>query len=191
MTMKTVTGGLSTAPLSNDIKHQPLSAWRSALYLTGLGALGVILHASLRVPMHLPGHHGLEWMALLAFAVITVPRRWAATGAGIAAMAVAYLPVWGWHEPFAPLLYLASAVLFDLLYTILPGRRLQRISLVIAGALAFAAAGCISFFAGPHGASLHSAWDVWFGMHLGFGLAGSLIGVQIGTWTRSRFNAQN
>jgi len=155
----------------------------------GLGALGVVLHASLRVPLHLPGHHGLEWMALLAFASMTIPRRWAATGVGIAATAIAFLPLWGWHDLFAPQLYLASAMFFDLFCVVLPRRQLRRTLVVLAGGLAFTAAGLIGFLVGPHGATAHAAWGLWTLMHFGFGLAGALIGMQLGAWTLARLEA--
>lgn len=190
MTNKTVNGALSIAPLSNVINQRPLTELRIGLWIIGLGILGVALHAGIRVPMHLPGHHGLEWMAMLVFAATALPRRWAATGVGITATALAYLPVWGWHDPFAPLVYLVSALLFDLLCTILPGRRLHRCSVVFAAGLAFAAAGLISLLVGPHGATFHSAWQLWSLMHLGFGLAGALIGIQLSTWRHSRLGAR-
>lgn len=182
MTIKTVNGALSIAPLSNATKQRPLSGLSIGLWIAGLGALGVVLHASIRVPMHLPGHHGLEWMALLALAYMILPRRWAATGVGICATLLAYLPVWGWHDPFAPLIYLASALVFDLLCIMLPKRRLRRSALVLAAGLAFAVAGLISFFVGPHGATIHTAWQLWTGMHFGFGLTGALIGIQLSAW---------
>ncbi len=189
MTHKTVNGVSSIAPLSNVIKQQPLSDLRSGLWIVGLGVLGVVLHASIRVPMHLPGHHGLEWMALLVLASMTLPHRWAATGVGIAATAFAYLPVWGWHDPLAPLVYLASAMLFDMFCIMLPRRRLRRTLMLCAGGLAFSATGLISFFLGPHGATAHAVWGLWTLMHFGFGLAGALIGMQLGAWTQSRLEA--
>lgn len=190
MTTKAVNGALSTAQLSSVTKQPLISSWRSVGYLVGLGTLGVILHASLRIPMHLPGHHGLEWMALLTLAFTTSPRRWAATGVGISATAIAFLPVWGWHLSFAPLLYLASAVLFDLLCFMLPRQRLRQTAVILFGGLAFAAAGFINFFIGPHGAASNFAWELWFLMHLGFGLVGALIGIQLGTWTHRQLKTR-
>jgi len=141
--------------------------------------------------MHLPGHHGLEWMALLAFASTSMPRRWAATGVGLSATAIALLPVWGWHLSLAPLIYLTSAMLFDLLCFILPTQRLPRSMSVFAAGVAFAVAGFINFFIGPHGAASHFAWELWFLMHFGFGLAGALIGIQLASWTRSRLEGHS
>jgi hypothetical protein len=191
MTTKAVNGALSIAQLSSVTKQPKISVWRSVGYLVGLGTLGVILHASFRIPMHLPGHHGLEWMALLAFAFISSPRRWVATGVGISATAIAFLPIWGWHLSFSPLFYLASAVLFDMLCFMLPRQQLHRTVVVLYGGLAFAVAGFINFFIGPHGAASNFAWEFWFLMHLGFGLAGTLIGIQLGTWTHTQVKTRS
>jgi len=171
---------LSTAPSS---KATETTKARWLLYCLGLGAAGVALHAGVRLPLHVPGHHGLEWMALLAFARLAVPGRWAATGTGTAAAAVAYLPIWGFHDPFAPLVYLSAAVVFDAL-CLLGARRAPRLVSAAAGGLAFTVAGFIPFLAGPHGGGVSPA--LWAWAHFAFGLTGAWVGAQAGSWAVRR-----
>lgn len=184
--MKTFNGELSTRPLSSVIKYRPSSIWRTTLWLATLGLTGVMMHAVLRVPLHLPGHHGLEWMALLAIASVSVPYRGAAFATGISAAAFAALPLWGWHDPFTPLVFAVSALLFDTLYGLIPQCRFQQIMLMLGGGLAFSVAGFISYLTGPHGVAIHSLWSVWVFSHFAFGLLGTLAGLQLATWARSR-----
>lgn len=192
MTTKTAHGALSTALSSNVSERHPAHTWPLALYLIALGSIGVALHATVRVPLHLPGHHGLEWMGLLAFARMTVPRRWSATAAGVAATAVAFLPVWGFHDGMAPLVYLVSAVALDALCVLIPSRFPPRLVVSLAAALAFSAAGVLTFFAGPHGAAQSGpGLGLWLWSHFGFGLAGAFIGAQLGTITMRRLRANH
>lgn len=187
MTIKTVNGALSTAQSSSVIEPDQLSGWKTVLLLITLGVIGVVFHASLRIPLHLPGHHGLEWMALLALSRAMVPRRWAAMGVGMAASAFALLTMWGWHDPASPLIFAASAVLFDALCALLPRQRFHKTLSAICAGLAFSVAGLITFYIGPHGLSAHAAWYLWSFSHFGFGLLGALVGIYLGSLARSRF----
>jgi hypothetical protein len=144
------------------------------LYLAALGAAGVVLHAGFRWPLHLPGHHGMEWMALLAFGRVTASHRWSASAVGLAAAGIALAPAWGFHDPLAPLAYLLAGVLLDGLCV--AGERAPRaLVLPVAAALAFTAAGLVTFLSAAHPGA-----GMWLVGHLGFGLMGGLIGTWLG-----------
>lgn len=184
--MKTYSGGLSTRPLSNVISPALPSIWRSSLWLAALGLTGVMMHAVLRVPLHLPGHHGLEWMALLAIACISIPHRGAAFATGVSAAAFASIPIWGWHDPFTSLVFVISALLFDALYALIPACRFHQFLVMLAGGLAFSIAGFVSYLVGPHGAAIHALWSVWAVSHFAFGFFGTFAGLQLANRQRSR-----
>lgn len=186
MINKTASGAWSSAPSSNAIDAHRVSTWRIALYAIGLGALGVVLHTAVRVPLHLPGHHGLEWMALLAFGRVAIGRRWVASGAGAAAAGLSYLILGGVYSLTAPLGYLVSAVLFDSLCNLAPGRLPRLLVSALSAALAFAVVGVITFYAGSHTWSGHPGLALWLWAHAAFALAGAVIGVQAGTWATRR-----
>lgn len=82
-------------------------------FLIAIGILGVITHVSINLPLKLPGHHGLEWMALLLFARTVTNNPWAATIAATSAAGVSYLPVWGFHETTVGLSYLLAGWVVD------------------------------------------------------------------------------
>lgn len=188
MISKTANGAWSSAPSSNATESYRVSPWRLALYAAGLGALGVVLHALVRVPLHLPGHHGLEWMALLAFGRMGIGRRWFASGVGTAAAGLSYLPLWGLHSLLAPLGYLVSAVLFDVICNVAPARAPRLMVLAVSAGLAFAAVGAITFYAGVHVWSGHPGLVVWLWAHAAFGLVGAVIGAQAGAWAVRRLS---
>lgn len=79
--------------------------------LSGFTAIG--LHGAFRYPLNIPGHHGLEFMALLTAASLYSGKRESgflfSLGAGIG------MPLFGILNPFSILAYLLPGVIFGLL----------------------------------------------------------------------------
>lgn len=125
----------------------------SKLILLGLGILAAFAHATFRFPLHLPGHHGLEWMALPVIARKLSHYRWAAGVAASGAAAASLLPVLGFHDPLTPLFYLVPALALDMLCHAAPPRwRRATLFLGVAAAHAFAAKPILQWPARRHSA---------------------------------------
>ena len=71
------------------------------------------LHVSVDWALKLPGHHGLEWMALLMFARTLSRERYAATIAAMSAATVSVLPLAGFHESSMGVSYLLAGLVVD------------------------------------------------------------------------------
>lgn len=86
------------------------------LFLALLGALAVLVRAKLRIPVQLPGHHGLEVMALLLIGrkVSNIPV--ATSISTFVAALFTFFPFMGFNDPFLPLVYLLMGATTDLLY---------------------------------------------------------------------------
>lgn len=82
------------------------------LFLLGLGAGIVALGQVFRFNLGLPGHHGLEAMALLATARLSTNHRWAATIAAMSAAATA-AAIGAGHGGLVPVLYLLPGIAID------------------------------------------------------------------------------
>lgn len=165
------------------------SAPRAMLLLLCLGAAGALAHAVLRFPLHLPGRHGLEWMALLVIARRMSPIGGAASLAACGAAGVCAIPLFGFVDPLAPLMYLVPGALLDLLYGLSAGKwRRSSLFLGILAALAHATPPLIGWSAavllGVHYGALSSGLGYLILTHLAFGLTGGLIGAQL--WRLSR-----
>lgn len=107
------------------------------LLLIGGGALVVVLHQSFRLPLGLPGHHGIEWMALLIMGRSFSRFRSAGTIASLGAAGMAILPLWGAvNDPFIWLIYLVPGPVMDLAFHFLPGLTGKIWFLMILGGLA-------------------------------------------------------
>ncbi len=109
---------MNTSPLQKTIsKVFPNSTVASAveiIFLLGLGMIAVILHAKLRMPMHLPGKQGLLFVALIVTGKGLSKFPFAASLSGIGAATLLLMPGLGFHDPFMALNYLFLGCLMDI-----------------------------------------------------------------------------
>jgi hypothetical protein len=119
MTQLTNTGLLEKT-LSNVFPNKKLSLLAEILLLFVIGALAAVLHAKLRLPMQMPGRHGLVFMAamIIARSVTRLPYASSLTFAGAAGI-MAIFPL-GIGGALAPLIYLVTGFFCDLLFRISP-----------------------------------------------------------------------
>jgi hypothetical protein len=85
------------------------------ILLAGIGALGVLIHAYLRIPMKLPGHHGVIYMALLMSGRLISKKSYASSLSSIGAAAMLLVPL-GFKDPFIPIIYLFPGYIVDILF---------------------------------------------------------------------------
>ncbi len=132
------------------------------LLLLGMfAALIVAANLSLRLPLKMPGHTGLVWMALLVTARGVVPRRGAATTAGLlSGLLAAFLGLGDKGALDTFLSYGASGLGVDALIALFGGS-LGATACVLAGALGNLAK-----------LGLKVALELWIGIPTGFVFVG-------------------
>ena len=151
------------------------------LILLGTGAAAVALHALMRFPLHLPGRHGLEWLALLLLARQFSPLPGAAslTASGAAALSALL-------NPAAAPAYLATGLLFDLGWWGLGSWRRHALVLGVLAGVAFTVTPLLQLGVDPFPLS---QLGIRLLTHFAFGTLGGLAGV--GLWRlRSRHTPQ-
>ena len=172
------TGILQTG--SDQTAFESVSKSRQLMLLCALGIAGVVLHTAFHWPLKLPGHHGLEWMAILVFARCVSPLKWSASITAGSAAIVSTLPVWGFSEPLVPLFYLLPGVVLDIGYRFFPAARVSVLWLGVIAALAHASTPLsrylITALSDLHFGSLASGLAFPLSTHLMFGLVGGLAG---------------
>jgi hypothetical protein len=114
----------------------PLTAGR-LVFLAFLGVVTVVLHDRFNLPLKMPGHHGLEAMALLVLGRLSCTNRWSATIVATSAALTAFA-TGGDHNPSSLLLTAAPGVVLDLVVMLFPSWRAQIFLLPPAAAFAFA-----------------------------------------------------
>ena len=91
-----------------------------ALLLVGAGALAVVFHQMFRWPLGLPGHHGIEWMAILLIGRASSRLGPAGSLVSMGAAITSALPVWGMNDPFIWIIYMLPGPIADLAFRYLP-----------------------------------------------------------------------
>ena len=178
--MQNATGSSSRArSLSNIEPVGPLTLPRF-LVLVALGALTVLLHQSFHYPLKMPGHHGLEAMAILAFGRLICTDRWAATTVALSTAVTGIAFGTSLHDGWpAPVLDVVPGVALDLAVMVLPGWRTKLLLLPAAVACAYALKPLFRFagaeLLGLHFGSLRSGVLYPFSTHLMYAFAGALI----------------
>lgn len=81
-----------------------------------LGSFAMLLHAVLRIPMRLPGHHGIEFMALLIGSRLWNTQRFSSSMFSLGVASVIFMPFMGFHDPFMSLVYVLPGLFIDVVY---------------------------------------------------------------------------
>jgi len=166
----------------------------TVLALVSLGVLAVVAHQYFRFGLSMPGHHGLEWMALLLFGRMQSPRRWAGLNVALGAA--------GTHVWFAAVgpstlavmpvfAYLLNGLFVDLLFRFAPGGLPGIVKGIVLGGLAFMTKpiffACAALLFGIHyGSAAKYGYLLPIATHFVFGAIGGICGVALAAATSRR-----
>jgi hypothetical protein len=120
----------------------------SVASLLFLGAAAGLLHVHLRYPLNIPGHHGLEWMALLLFGRLLSSQRHAATllAAGAAASYLLQSPFLALAHDLKPaMVFLLTGAGTDIAFWFSKGRLPLIVKAGLIGGLVFVCKPAVSY----------------------------------------------
>lgn len=188
--MSSTTGGYFPKTSSGDIDAHETLTWPMAMFLVLLGVGSVVLPAVLRLPLKLPGHHGLEWMALLMTGRTISRYRWAASISGVGAGLTALLPLWGSDDPIFWLTCMLPGLVIDAGLPLVQRWRAQPWSLAVLAGLAHGTKPLLRLAFGalvgwPYG-SLLGGVIYPLTLHIVFGVIGGLLGIGVGLLSAHR-----
>ena len=158
-------------------------SWLEALLLLGCGMMAVVLHRATDNGMGLPGHHGIEWMALMIIGRASSKYRGAGTLTSIGASFASVLPFLRGDNPFTWIYYLLPGPVMDLAFRYLPRYADKLWFMVLLGGLAH-----VTKPIGQVTVNLLTGWPVGsfrfgvaypFATHLFFGMIGGLLGALV------------
>jgi len=157
------------------------------MLLLALGAGIVALGEMFRLSLGMPGHHGLEAMALLATARLSSNFRWAATIAAASAATTA-VAVGAGHGGLVPLFYLLPGLVIDAGVMLVPTWRSRLLWLPLFAGLGHASKPLLKWIAlggtTPHLGSMTNGLPYPFLTHLLFGFTGAFAATLL--WSRWR-----
>lgn len=148
------------------------------MLLLGLGAAVIVLREAFRIPLGLPGHHGVEAMALLVTARFCTDHRWGAT---IAAMGAALTAgaIGAGHGGLFPALYLLPGLVIDAGAMLLPSWRRRLLWIPVCAAVGHATKPVVKWLAlggtDAHMGSMVNGLPYPLTTHLLFGFTGALV----------------
>jgi hypothetical protein len=149
------------------------------LFFAGMSA--VVLHARFRSPIGLPGHHGLEFMALTTLMAMRFKFRLRGVFFALGAGSALFIPFLGFTDPFAEIAFmLPSLVLCLLMDAFHFAGRFKSVALIAFGGFAYM---CIPLLrilihattGFPYKSLLINPFYV-IAMYFAFGVAGTILG---------------
>ena len=124
---------LSKASLTNLSTAKILEI--TLLFLAGI--LAIVLHARLRNPINIPGHHGIEFMAIILAVRLTSKMKWAASISALGIGIFILFPVLGFKDPMMGFNYMLPCFFMDLAYNFVPTKKYRNLILVFAAGLGY------------------------------------------------------
>ena len=159
-----------------------LKWWEALLLLSG-GVMAVVLHRALDNSLGLPGHHGIEWMALMIIGRASSKFRGAGTLTSIGASFASVLPFLQGNNPVTWAYYLLPGPVMDLAFHYLPLYANKLWFMVLLGGFAH-----LTKPIGQVTANLLTGWPIGsfrfgvvypFASHFFFGMIGGLLGALV------------
>ena len=146
-----------------------------------LGFFAVVIRERVNVPLHLPGHHGFEFMLLFMAGKTLSSQRYAMSISSIGASASAFLPIFHFGNAFMPFTFLLPGLIGDLVIN--KSGKNGYLYTAVAGGLAYSSIpllrqGIMMATGIPFG-SLLSGLLYPFALHFIFGALGAVAGAAV------------
>lgn len=157
-----------------------------------IGMTAIALHARFRSPLHMPGHHGIEFMALLLLTVLSSKNKMSGMFFSAGVLGMLFVPWLNFKDPFMELVMLLPGFFVTFSNIVLPDKSISKFfpMLLISGiayALIPLSRLAIHEVSGFPYISLMAAPVVVIATHFFFGMAGGLLGYSIQKATKKLF----
>jgi len=131
-------GNVQTKSLSRKyLTSLTLASFLEIILLLGAGVLAIVLHARLRTPLNIPGHHGIEFMAIILAARLGSKIKWASSISALGIGIFLLFPVLGFKDPMMGFNYMLPCFFIDLAYNFIHNNKYRNLFLSIAAGLAY------------------------------------------------------
>lgn len=163
------------------------SVWLSVaeyLALFGVGILAILLHARLRTPLNMPGHHGLEFMALLMAGRVVSKIKWASSISSLGIGFILLFPVFGFKDPFMGVNFMIPGLIIDIIYNLTRQFKWQLLVMALSAGIAYLSIPISRFIIHlisgfPYTSFLKFGYVIPMINHFLFGLAGGFLGAGV------------
>jgi len=101
------------------------------------GVMAIVLHARLKTPINVPGHHGIEFMTIILAARLSSKIKWASSISAMGIGVFILFPVLGFSDPMAGFNYMLPCFMLDFVYLVSNNIRYRKIILALGAGLAY------------------------------------------------------
>jgi hypothetical protein len=155
---------------------------RELLILMLFGFMITFVRARLRIPLHLPGHHGVEVMFFMMVARNFSKLPMASTLTTMSAAGFMLIPGFGYTDPFLPVVFIAFGVFIDACFRYFPKWHLSIPFVVIISGISYSFIPLsrfilVAFTNMPYDSILHGGFFTTLMMHFLFGSLGGFIAI--------------
>lgn len=174
-------GNLSQKTISKVYQTNTLSVILEIAFLFVLGVSAIVLRSYLRIPLGIPGRHGLEFMALLMIGRRVSKLPFASVIAMLGAISFMFVPFLGIKDPFLPVIYLIMGIVLDGLYFSFKNTDNRLVIISLIGGLAYmvipiSRLGIYLFTGVLEKSFIKLGFIIPILSHFAFGVAGALLG---------------
>ncbi len=131
-------GNVQTKTLSRKLlANISIASFLEIILLMGAGVLAIVLHARLRTPINIPGHHGIEFMAIILAARLSSKIKWASSISALGIGIFLFFPVLGFKDPMMGFNYMLPCFMIDLAYNFVQNKKYRNLILALAAGLGY------------------------------------------------------
>ena len=181
--MEQVSGKLFQKSISKVFQNKLVADILEVIFLLLIGMLAITIHSKLRIPLGIPGKHGLIFMFLLITGKMASRFSFAASISSIGAASLLYLNVLGFTDPFLPAIYLFIGFSLDLMFVVHGKREKSPYLIAFFCGLSYMFIPLLRLFLNTivHIPYLSLMGNILgtFMMHIVFGFIGGLLGVKL------------
>jgi len=181
--MEQVSGKLFQRSISKVLPNKLTADILEVIFLLLIGMLAITIHSKLRIPMGIPGKHGIIFMFLMITGKMASRFSFAASISSLGASALLYFNVLGFTDPFLPAIYLFIGFSLDLMFLVHGKGEKSAVLIAFFCGLSYMFIPLMRLFINtithiPY-LSLLGNMFATFMMHIVFGFIGGLLGVKL------------
>lgn len=106
--------------------------------LFGIGIVAFLLHSRLRTPLNMPGHHGLEFMAILMAGRVASRIPWASSISSLGIGLILLTPIVGIKDPLMGFTYMLPGFFLDAFFLMAKDQARRLVFIALIAGLAYA-----------------------------------------------------
>jgi len=133
-----MSGNVQQKSLSREfLTNQTLANVLEVILLILAGVMAIVLHARLRTPINIPGHHGIEFMAIIIAARLSSKMKWASSISALGIGVFILFPVLGFKDPMMGFNYMLPLFLVDIAYNFIKSDKHKNLVIALAAGFGY------------------------------------------------------